>query len=224
MDEPPLPWPGVLDPSLLSEAVSTAGHKMVDAAVAGDWPTLFDLLDATPGLSVNQSRPGGPDWDTPLHQAARHGAPPKVIAALLERGALRSLRNARGWTARDVALQLRHPMTLIAQLTPPPTPLSAQRARALDDNLAWVIDGTIRARQILTAHSDLDLRRTLRYPPVAVLHEAPAGSVRFAIPGFPNGIRVTLHRGYLETASAGQVHVITHRGALLVTESSAGIT
>lgn len=221
MDEPPLDWPGVLEPSLLSEEVITAGHKMADAADAGNWPALVDLLDATPALTASQWRPGDPTWDTPLHQAARHGAPTKVIAALLERGALRSLRDARGWTARDVALEQRHPMPLISLLIPPPSPLSAQRAHALDTNLEWVIDGSIRALQILTDHSDRELRRVLRYPPVAVLHEAPARSVRLTLPGASStGIRVTLRHNYLETAGAGRVHVITHRGAVLVTENA----
>lgn len=220
MDEPPLDWPGVLEPSLLSEEVITAGHKMADAADAANWAAVIDLLDATPALSANQWRPGGPTWDTALHQAARHGAPTKVIAALLERGALRSLRDARGWTARDVALEQRHPMPLISLLTPLPSPLSTQRAHALETNLEWVIDGSIRALPILTDHSDRELRRVLRYPPVAVLHEAPVRSVRLALPGTPTGIRVTLRHNYLETAGAGRVHVITHRGAVLVTEDA----
>lgn len=218
MDEPPLDWPGVLEPSLLPEEVITAGHKLADAADAGDWPALFDLLDATPALSVNQWRPGSPDWVNPLHQAARHGAPTKVVAALLERGALRSLRDARGWTARTVALKQRHSLPLISLLTPPPSPLSAERTRALDANLEWALDGNIRATQIFKDHSDHDLRRVLRYPPVAVLHETPGQTVHFALPGLSGGARITLRCGYLETASTGQVHVITHRGAVLVSD------
>lgn len=61
----------------------------------------------------------------------------------------------------------------------------------------------------------------LRYPPVGLLHEAPGRSVRFAIPGLPGGVRVTLRCGYLETAAAGQTYVVTHRGVVLTTK---GIT
>lgn len=220
MDEPPLNWPGVLDPSLLPEEVSAAGHKMADAADAGDWPALFDLLDAVPALNVNQWRPGSPEWITPLHHAARHGAA-DVVAELVERGALRSLRDARGWTARDTALDQRHPLPLIRLLTPPPSPHSVERVRALDANLEWAIDGTIRTTQIFSDLTDHQLRRTLRYPPVAVLHEAHRWSVHVAIPGIASGIRVRLRRGYLETESAGRVQVITHRGAVLVTDPTA---
>lgn len=223
MEEPPLEWPGVLDPSLLSKDVIATGHALTDAAEAGDWPALFDLLDATPALSANQWRPGSPEWLTPLHQAARQDAPAKVIAALIQHGALRSLPDARGWTARDVAIEAGHCAALISQLTAAPSPLSAALIRRLDANLEWAIDGSIRAAQLLDGHSDLDLRRMLRYPPAAVLHEAPGRSVRFAIPGMPDGFRVTLRCGYLETVSgvSRQVHVITHRGAVLAKEGFA---
>lgn len=220
MDEPPLDWPGVLDSSLLSEDTITAGHTLADTADAGDWPALFDLLGAVPTLSVNQCRPGCPEWLTPLHRAARRGAPAKVVAALLERGALRCLADARGWTARDMADEAGHRPALISALAPPPSPLPAELIRALDTNLAWAIDGTIRAAGLFVGHSDHDLRRALRYPPVAVLHEAPGRAVHFAIPGLSGGVRVTLRRGYLETVSGAQSHVVTHRGAMLTSEGA----
>lgn len=221
MDEPPLDWPGVLDPSLLLEDTITAGHTLADTADAGDWPALFDLLDAAPALSANQCRPGSHERLTPLHLAARRGAPAKVVAALVERGALRCLPDARGWTACDMAGEAGHRPALISALAPPPSPLSAELIRTLDTNLEWAIDGTIRAAGLFADHSDHDLRRALRYPPVAVLHEAPGRAVHFAIPGLPGGIRVTLRCGYLETVSGGQAQVITHRGATLTMEGVA---
>lgn len=219
MDEPPLHWPGVLEPSLLAQEAITAGHRLADAALAGDWPAMFELLDTIPALSVNQSRPGSTDGLTPLHHAARHGAPPNVVAALLDRGALRGLRDARGFTAYDIADDAGHPSELAAPLAPPPSPLTAERIRALDANLEWAIDGILRTAGLLAGYSDGDLRRALRYPPVAVLHEAPGVALRCAIPGLPGGVCVTLRCGYLETVAAGQTHVITHRGAVLTTES-----
>jgi hypothetical protein len=221
MDEPPLDWPGVLEPPLLPEDTITAGHKLADAAEAGDWPALFDLLDATPALSVNQWRPGNPNWLTPLHQAALLGAPTKAVAALIERGALRCLRDARGFTACDVAEEAGHPAELLALLAPPPSPLGADRIRDLDTNLEWAIDGAIRTAGLLGGYSDHDLRRALRYPPVAVLHEAAAAALHCAIPDLPGGVQVTLRCGYLETVAAGQTRVITQRGAVLTTEGIA---
>ncbi|MGV0626966.1 ankyrin repeat domain-containing protein [Mycolicibacter minnesotensis] len=208
----------MLDLDLLPDEVTAPRHKVADAAEAGDWPALFDLLDETATLSPNQWRPGSPMWSTPLHQAARLGASAKVITALTERGALLSLRDAQGRTAHDVALEQRQPTASIDLLTPPPPPLSAELNRALDANLEWVIDGTIRTTQILKDRSDRDLRRALRYPPVAILHEAPGQSVSLAIPGLPNSIQITLRNAYLETVCAGQVHVVTHHSALLASE------
>lgn len=207
---------------MLPKDAITTGHQLADAAESGDWPALFDLLDATPALSVNQCRPGSPEWLAPLHQAARHGAPTKTIAALLDRGALRCQRDARGFTACDIADDAGHPPALLTLLAPPPSPLSAERIRALDANLEWAIDGTLRTAQLFDGCRDHDLRMLLRYPPVALLHEAPGRSVHFAIPGLTGGVRVTLRCGYLEAMSGrrptGQLRVITHRGVVLTTE------
>lgn len=207
---------------MLPKDAITTGHQLADAAESGDWPALFDLLDATPALSVNQCRPGSPEWLAPLHQAARHGAPTKTIAALLDRGALRCQRDARGFTACDIADDAGHPPALLTLLAPPPSPLSAERIRALDANLEWAIDGTLRTAQLFDGCRDHDLRMLLRYPPVALLHEAPGRSVHFAIPGLTGGVRVTLRCSYLEAMSGrrptGQLRVITHRGVVLTTE------
>ena len=82
-----LVWQGVLDPSLLNDHAVSAGHRLADAAKAGDWSTVMRLLDK-PGhqANVNQWRPGGPAWFTPLHQAAWHGAPTEVAAELIRGG------------------------------------------------------------------------------------------------------------------------------------------
>lgn len=202
----------------MSENLVATGHKLADAADAGDWPALFDLLDANPALSVNQWRPGSPEWLTPLHHAARLGAPAKVLAALAERGALRSLRDASGCTPRDMAIEAGHPAALIDLLTPTPSPLSTELARTLDANLEWVIDGSIRTARLFEGNSDHELRNILRYPPVTVLHEVLGRSLGFAIPGLPGGFRVMLRCGYLETVSGARsdpyMHVITDRGAV----------
>lgn len=128
-----------------------------------------------------------------------------------------------------MALAQRHPLPLIARLTPPPSPLSQERARILNSNLEWVIDGSIHTGAAFTDHSDRDLRRALRYPPVSVLHEAPGRSVRLAVPGMAHGIRVTLRHGYLRppvrdasTSSPIGVRYWSMKGAWTWSESSAG--
>jgi len=61
-------WNGVLDATQYSDAVVAARHRLADAAKAGDWPTVFRLLDQPDGMvRVNDWRPGG---DRLVHPAA----------------------------------------------------------------------------------------------------------------------------------------------------------
>jgi len=94
-------WPGVLDPALLKEEVVARNHRLADAAKAGRWAEVFEVLELS-WVSVNQWRLDGDSWFAPLHQAAWHGASTSVVAGLLERGALRSLPTRDGRTARVV--------------------------------------------------------------------------------------------------------------------------
>ena len=95
----PFVWHGVLDPSQLFDDVVAAWHRFADAAKVGDWSTVFGLLDdPSQPVDINWWRPGGTAWFTVLHQAAWHGAPTRVAAGLIRRGALRSVTDSRGRT------------------------------------------------------------------------------------------------------------------------------
>ncbi|OBB32646.1 ankyrin repeat domain-containing protein [Mycolicibacterium fortuitum] len=223
--EEPLTWHGVLDPSLWSESFVADGHRIADAAKAGDWTTVLEMLRKDPHLGVNRWRPGSPKWFTILHQAAWHGASASVVSELLGHGALRSLRDGKGRTPQDVAVERGHAFALGQMLAPPQSPLDDQRVAILDQRLADVIDGRIREGQLDRGHSGGDLRSALRYPPVGMMHEAPGQSVWFAVPGMYGGFRITLRQGYLESSSwcrvvggSGQLHVITHEGVVLADE------
>lgn len=233
VEEEPLDGPGVLEPSLLSEAVVAARRRLAGAARAGDWTAVLELLSAGSDqmgfkdlrLGPNQWRPGSSMWFTPLHQAAWHGAPESVVSVLIEQGALRSLRDAKGRTARDVAVEHNRSDGLIKLLTPRPSPLGEQRVALFDRYLADVIDGRIREGQLDHDYPERDPRKVLRYPPVGELHEAPGQSVWFPIPGMYGGFHITLRRGYLESLSwcrvaegSGQAHVVTQEGVILVDE------
>lgn len=105
-------WPGVLDVSLLPKTTVAAAHRLADAAKIGNWPMVMKLLDGEKVLVPHQWRPGGKAWFTVLHQAAWRGAPPEVADTLIKRGALRSLRDAQGRTAFDVAAEHDQPYAL----------------------------------------------------------------------------------------------------------------
>ncbi len=172
------PWQGVLDTSVMADDLVSAGHGLADAAKAGNWPVVMKVLDREwKWLVINQWRPGGLAWFTALHQAAWHGAPTEVVAELLDRGALRSLRDSKGRTAFDVAVEHDRTPALRERLRPPRSPLTQQQIRALDARLAELIDGRIHGRVY-----DGDLRTVLRYPPVEILAELPGQRVWFPIP------------------------------------------
>jgi hypothetical protein len=216
-------WPGVLDPSLLKDEVVALNHRLADAAKAGRWPEVTELLGHH-WVDVNQWRLGGSSWFSPLHQAAWHGAGEPVVASLLERGALRTLPAHDGRTPYDVAADRGH-QHLLELLTPPPTELAAERAMDLDRGLASVIDGRLQLPGGIAESYQRPLPETLRYPPVSVLPGCPNQKLWFAVPGMYGGFSIELMRGYLYVESwirvvggSGQAHVITHEGVTLVEE------
>lgn len=238
--EHPVVWRGILDPvaAQVRAEVVAAGHRLADAAKTGAWSTVFDMLD-DPRTDINAWRPGGPAWFTVLHQAAWHGAPTDVAAELIRRGALRSLRDARGRTAHDIRchrdLTTKHPKGVAAQrrkslalreryLKPPPSPLAPATIRTLDRHLAEVIDGRIRGM----LYDGRDPHQVLRYPPVDILHEVPGQHLWFPVPGMYGGFDITLIDDMLTVKSwcrivdgSGQEHLITTEGAILVADGFA---
>ena len=123
------PWQGVLDTSVMADDLVSAGHRLADAAKAGNWPAVMKVLDREWNwLVINQWRPGGTAWFTALHQAAWHGAPTEVVAELLDRGSLRSLRDSKGRTAFDVAAEHDRTPALRELLRPPRSSLTREQS------------------------------------------------------------------------------------------------
>jgi hypothetical protein len=217
-------WPGVLDPSLLKEEVVARNHRLADAAKAGRWPEVFEVLELN-WVSVNQWRLGGSSWFTPLHQAAWHGAPTSVVSDLLDRGALRALPAHDGRTPYDVARAHDH-THLLELLTPPRTRLTRERIAALDTGLASVIDGRLCLPEGIADSYGKPLEECLRYPPVVVLPECPEQRLWFAVPGMYGGFSIALMKDsylYVESwirvvGDSGEAHVVTHEGVTLVDE------
>ncbi len=211
-------WPGMLDTSIMADDLVRAGHRLADAAKAGNWRAVMKVLDQEwKWLVINQWRPGGTAWFTALHQAAWLGAPTEVVAELLNRGSLRSLRDSKGRTPFDLAVEQNGSLALLELLQPPRSPLTPGKTRALDARLAELIDGRIKGRLF-----DGNLRTVLRYPPVDILHELPGQRVWFPMLA-QYGFLIELQRGALEVKSwcglvegSGRAHLVTPEGSVMV--------
>lgn len=78
--------------------------EITNAAQGHQWDTLLNLLTAVGNKDwVNAVHLDDPSFDTPLHEAARGGAPEYVIQKLIELKAFRTIRNAQGKRPIDVA-------------------------------------------------------------------------------------------------------------------------
>ncbi|MCT9934509.1 hypothetical protein N5079_30320 [Planotetraspora sp. A-T 1434] len=100
-------WDGTTRVASLDARAAEARQRLADCAKQYDWPGVFEVLDAEPGL-VNSARPDGKSWYAPLHQAAHAGAAAEVVERLVELGAWRGLRNAAGKRPVDVAQRGNH--------------------------------------------------------------------------------------------------------------------
>nr|WP_245233846.1 ankyrin repeat domain-containing protein [Mycobacterium sp. PS03-16] len=207
---------------MVSDPVVTAGHQLADAAKAGDWPAVFALLDdPSRSADINWWRPGGKAWFTVLHQAAWHGASANVVAELLERGALRSITDARGRTPYDVLVERHGGGTGVARLLAPPVSLPPRVIRAIDRNLAELIDSRIRGKMF----DGRDPHELLRYPSAGILHEVPGRKLWFPVPEMYGGFHIVLRDGGLDVQSwcrvvggSGQAHRITADGVVVTEE------
>ncbi|MBU3750125.1 MAG: ankryin, partial [Mycobacterium sp.] len=116
-------WPGVVNRGYVTDFEFQEGSFLADYAKAGKWAKVLEMLRPENHLvNVNQCWPGDGSRSTVLHRAAELDAPEHVVAALLERGALRSLRNAQGHTAHEIASEAGQPACTADALRPVPSP------------------------------------------------------------------------------------------------------
>lgn len=124
-------WLGEFRPQDFVDSYVQRNAEIANAAEHSDWGRVLEMLqpeddDPYPMFSVDVNRPrlGDPSWLSPLHLAARGGAPVSVVERLIELGAWRTLRNARGERPVDVAMRAGH-----AQLVTPLTPVLKRQVR-----------------------------------------------------------------------------------------------
>lgn len=209
-------WPGTLDRGDLPPKRLVRLDAVADAARDGNWSDLLGLLDADRSVDVNQCRVGGASWFAPLHQAAWHGAPVDVAAALVARGAWRTLREAKGLRPVDIARKRGHEH--LADLLAPREPdySEAGRFEAWDRHLAALIESTIRPT----------LTTRLRDVATEVLSEDGTDALYLAVPGMYGGFSLEIFKGRLHVEVRSRVvgdgwaraYVLNEKGVTLVDE------
>ena len=175
-------WDGRTRAASLDGRTVKARQRLADAARRHDWPEVFAVLDAEPGL-VNSARLDGASWYAPLHQAAYAGAAVAVAERLVQVGAWRGLRNAAGQRPVDLARQREHGH-LLAVLEPPRrVEVPAETLRRIQVFLHAVI--RVRVQYLVEEHA-------LRLPELEVLLELDEPRMSFAVPDLHGGFEFRL--------------------------------
>lgn len=212
-------WDGMTQPKTINEPWLQSRIELADAAKTGDWAKVMMALEKDPEMT-NVSRPGGRSLFAPLHQAAYAGAPEKVVLQLIFLGAWRTLQNARGERAIDVAQRKEH-KHLFRVLEPvlkhrvPPGVLMK-----IQVNFHEVIRG--RADELVQQNN-------LRLPELEPLLELESAQMWFPVPGMYGGFSYHLETFGVEAKlvaeswcrvedGSGQRHEITSKGSRLVDE------
>ena len=210
-------WDGRLDDTAMPQDEARVRHELADAAKRYEWKAVLGIIHSRP-LLINVARPGSSSLYAPLHQAAHGDAPPEVIKALITAGAWRTLRNARGERATDVAFR-KGRGGLVGLLQPEIlTNVPAPALQAIEREFHNVIRG--RAEHLLR-------QRAMRLPALEPCLEFRGGRFWFAIPGMNGGFAYMLERSGSEAKlvaeswsrmweGSGERHEITASGATLV--------
>jgi hypothetical protein len=212
-------WDGITRAETLNDWAATARAALADAAKAYNWPRVFELVSEHREF-VNSCRPGGKSLFAPLHQAAHAGAPLGVLHRLIEMGAWRTLQNARGERAVDVAERKGH-----HHLREALEPVLKHRVP-----LGVLLKLQSHFHQVIRGRVDRELPdHGLRLPELESLLELDRPQMWFPVPGMYGGFSYRLESAGVEAklvseswcrvvGGSGQRHEITSEGSRLVEE------
>ena len=212
-------WDGVRRSATLSDERVARRTAVADAARDYDWPRLLELFEQHPEF-INTTRLDGPSLYAPLHQAAHGGAPVEVAQHLIDLGAWRTLRTARGEQPVDIAARKGHAHLLqaLAPVYSHEVPLDVLARIQL--HFHEVIRG--RADELVREHD-------LRLPELEPLLELPQPHLWFEVPGMYGGFSYELEAAGAASrliaeswcrvcGGSGQWHLISAAGSTLVDE------
>lgn len=177
------------------------------------------ILEKDPAMT-NVTRPDGKSFFSPLHQAAYVGASEKVVLQLISLGAWRTLQNARGERAVDVAQRKKqqHLFQVLEPVLKHQVPIGV--LLKIQVNFHEVIRGCA---------DELVQQNKLRLPELEPLLELERAEMWFPIPGMYGGFSYHLETFGVEAklvaeswsrvvGGSGQRHEITSKGSCLVEE------
>ena len=212
-------WDGITQSENLNEDAANTRIALADAAKSYKWPTVFELLSKY-GEFVNSCRPGGKSLYAPLHQAAYAGAPADIVHRLLELGAWRTLQNARGERAVDVAERKGH-----HQLRETLEPVLKHQVP-----IGVLLKIQSHFHEVIRGRIDRELpNHGLRLPELEPLLELDRPQMWFPVPGMYGGFSYCLELTGADAklvaeswsrvvGGSGQRHEITTYGSRLVEE------
>ena len=212
-------WDGITQSETLNEDAANTRIALADAAKSYKWSTVFELLSKY-GDFVNSCRPGGKSLYAPLHQAAYAGAPADIVHRLLELGAWRTLQNARGERAVDVAERKGH-----HQLRETLEPVLKHQVP-----IGVLLKIQSHFHEVIRGRIDRELpNHGLRLPELEPLLELDRPQMWFPVPGMYGGFSYCLESTGADAklvaeswsrvvGGSGQRHEITTYGSRLVEE------
>lgn len=212
-------WDGITQSETLNEDAANTRIALADAAKSYKWSTVFELLSKY-GELVNSCRPGGKSLYAPLHQAAYAGAPADIVHRLLELGAWRTLQNARGERAVDVAVRKGH-----HQLRETLEPVLKHQVP-----IGVLLKIQSHFHEVIRGRIDRELpNHGLRLPELEPLLELDRPQMWFPVPGMYGGFSYCLESTGADAklvaeswcrvvGGSGQRHEITTYGSRLVEE------
>ncbi|XP_063397291.1 uncharacterized protein LOC134681574 [Mytilus trossulus] len=189
-------------------------QKIDDLGKAGQWSELIEFLESSSSY-VNSSRLSvkgdnkGPTWYTPLHYAADLGAPEHTFKDLIRLGASKSMKNAEGQTAYDIAKSKGLDKIILDQLViPEKIKQNAAAIEKMEKGLHEVINSRVK---------DLIKDNGQALPQLSLLFEH--GSFYYPVPGMYGGFSVSEHDDGIQADSwvrvcggSEQNHVVNKEG------------
>ncbi|MCT7975843.1 ankyrin repeat domain-containing protein [Laspinema olomoucense] len=212
-------WDGIIKSKLLRDEEVAVRHQLADAAKGYNWKKTLEILNERPDLS-NVTRPDGRALYTPLHQAAHGNAPVEVVQKMITIGAWRTLQNAEGERAVDIARKKKH-QQLIELLEPVYiTQFPHETLQKIQSHFHEIILGRV---------GGLVRDSGLRLPELKPLLEIAQPRMWFPVPGMYGGfcywldgkgkdVKLVSESWCRVVGGSGQRHEITSKEGKLVDE------